>query len=129
MAKEKPYNGGQWTVARRNSFIKSALRNARWPVKYAALKRAECGHIINPETGRKNKAYLCSSCGGRFQQKLVKADHIAPVVPVTGFDSWDGVIDRLFCEIDGYQVLCNNCHDAKTKKENEERRRNTKNAL
>jgi hypothetical protein len=23
-------------------------------------------------------------------------------------------IDRLFCDVDGFQVLCNSCHDAKT---------------
>lgn len=126
MAKEKPYNGGQWTTARYHSFIKSALRNARWPVRYQALKNAECGHIINPETNRKNKAYLCAECGGKFPQKQVKADHIAPVVPVTGFDSWDGVIERLFCEIDGYQILCNDCHQVKSNEENRLRRENAK---
>lgn len=28
-----------------------------------------------------------------------------------------GFVERLFCEIDGLQVLCNNCHDLKTKQE------------
>jgi hypothetical protein len=34
----KPHNGGQWTEARKTAFIKSALRGARWPVKYAVIR-------------------------------------------------------------------------------------------
>jgi hypothetical protein len=54
----------------------------------------------------------------------MRADHITPIVPVTGFDTWDNTIDRLFCEIEGLQALCVDCHAVKTKEENEERRKN-----
>ena len=124
--KEKPYNGGQWTEARKNSFIKSALRNARWPVKYVALVNARVGKRTNPETGRQAMFHKCADCGGEFVAKEVVADHIVPVVLTTGFDSWDGVIDRLFCEVEGFQCLCKECHGVKTKAENAERRANAK---
>jgi hypothetical protein len=53
----------------------------------------------------------------------MQADHIDPVIPLTGFDSWDGVIKRLYCEADGFQALCKACHKVKTKEEADERRR------
>ena len=124
MIKEKPYNGGQWTEARYNSFIKSALRSAsqRWPPKYQVLSEAKLGKRINPLTGRLAEHYKCNACEGAFVLKSVKVNHITPVVPVTGFDSWDGVIQRLFCEKSGLEVLCTECHRKVTKQENEERK-------
>ena len=124
MAKEKPFNCGRWTVSRKRSFIYSTLRNGRWPVKYECIKAAECETAVNPETKRKRKMYKCAECGELFPQKEVFADHIKPIVPVTGFDSWDGVIDRLFCELGGYQALCKGCHQIKTNEENKQRKEN-----
>jgi len=49
-------------------------------------------------------------------------DHIDPVIPINGFETWDEVINRLFCEVEGYQAICKTCHDDKTKKENDKRR-------
>ena len=121
MAKEKPFNGGNWTASRKRSFIYSTLRSGRWPVKYQCIKDAERGKMINPETGRKRKVHLCSDCGELFPQNGIVADHINPIVPVTGFDTWDGLIERLFCEIDGYQALCKECHQKKTNIENKKR--------
>lgn len=123
----KPYNCGRWTEARRRSFIMSALRRAAWPVKYEAKKLSALpDKIVNPASGRKCLAYRCADCGGAFIDKHISIDHIAPVVPVTGHDSWDGVIERLMCEIDGFQVLCHGCHKVKTEIENVERARNKK---
>ena len=122
MKKDKPFNGGQWTVARKRSFIMSALRQARWPVKYACIKTAFVKMGTNPKTGRKCKLHRCPSCKKLFPQKDVQADHIKPIIPLEGFDSWDSVIDRIYCELDGFQVLCKKCHSVKTKEENKIRR-------
>ena len=47
--------------------------------------------------------------------KDVAVDHIHPVIdPETGFTSWDDTINRLFCEAEGLQVLCRDCHKRKT---------------
>ena len=121
--KEKPYNSGQWTQARYNSFIKSALRGARWPVKYECIKSAFVEHGINPKTGRKCKLHKCVECKQLFPQNQMQADHIEPIIPVTGFTTWDDFISRLFCEIEGFQAICKDCHKIKTKKENEDRRK------
>lgn len=126
MAKEKPFNNGQWTEARMNSFIKSALRSAsqRWPPRYTVLSEAKLGKKINSKTGRLADHYLCAACKEAFPAKEVQVNHITPVVLVSGFDSWDGVIKRMFCEKDGLEVLCIPCHKLTTREENEQRKSN-----
>ncbi len=126
---DKRYNNGEWTQARFNSFVKGGLRSIsqRWPPKYKCLSNAFTGTKVNPRTGRLAKHYLCRACQNEYVGSLVEVNHIDPVIPVTGFDSWDKVIERLFCEEDRLEVLCKPCHKALTKQENEERKRNAKN--
>lgn len=123
---ERPYNGNTWTQARFNSFVKSALRSAsqRWPPKYTVLSKAKVGKKINSKTGRLAEHYLCAACKVAFPQKDVEVNHITPVIPTSGFDSWDGVIKRMFCEEHNLEVLCKPCHKTVTKLENEERKSN-----
>jgi len=124
MKKEKPHNAGQWTSARFRSFVMSQLRRGKWPQKYEALKRAYDKTAVNPDTGRQCKWYSCAECSGSFKAKDIRIDHIDPVIPATGFDSWDNVVSRLYCEADNLQALCIECHDIKSKAENAERRKN-----
>lgn len=116
--------GGLWTEARYKSFIKSALRTAsvRWPPRYQCMNDAFIERATNPATGRLAKLYRCEKCQGSFPAANMEVNHIVPVVPVEGFDSWDGVIERLFCEKDGLEALCKPCHRAVTKEENKERK-------
>ena len=116
---DKKYNGGQWTAARFHSFVKGALRQAsmRWPPKHEVKKKARV------ERGK----YLCNGCGEIVPATIKKngkrvnnvhVDHIVPVVdPAKGFESWDVLIERLFCEADGLQVLCSSCHSEVTAEE------------
>lgn len=122
--KEKPYNGGEWTTARYNSFIKGGLRSIsqRWPPKYRVLAKAYVGTKTNAATGRMAKHFLCNSCSGHFPQKLVEVNHVVAVIPPSGFDSWDGVIRRMFCEEIDLEVLCKPCHKSITQQENAERK-------
>lgn len=121
-------NGGEWTESRFQSFIKSALRAAssRWGPKFKALEDAFVDKRINDKTGRLGKHYRCNSCKEVFPTSFVQVDHIVPAVPLTGFKSWDEVIALMFCEKDGFQVLCKDCHSIKTKQENEERKLHVK---
>ena len=120
----KKYNNKQWTQARFNSFVKGALRAAsqRWPPKYSVLSKAFTTRKENKATGRLAKHFRCSKCKEEFPQKEVEVNHIVPVVPLSGFDSWDKVIERLFCEEDGLEVVCRVCHKEITKEEGIKRR-------
>ena len=124
MTKIKPRNGGEWTEARYRSFVKSALRSAsqRWPPKFHSLNEACTVAKINVKTGRMAKHYKCNQCKNDFPAKEVEVNHILPVVPTSGFTTWDEVIERMFCEKEGLEVVCKPCHKAITKEENKERK-------
>ena len=117
---------GEWTEARYNSFVKSGIRSLtrKWKPMFDALKESATVRKTNEKTGREAMHYRCACCGNDFPLKGVAIDHIVPIVPTTGFDSWDNVISRALCEKDGFQVLCKSCHSIKTKEENSERKNN-----
>lgn len=108
-----------WTEGRRRGFIVSVLRagSRRWPPKYETLAEAKTEKKINPKTGRLAQLYLCATCCGEFSSKDVQVDHIDPVIPKSGFTTWDNYIERLFCDKDNMQVLCIDCHKIKSKEE------------
>ena len=123
----KPYNGGEWTAARFHSFIKGALRSAtmRWGPKFRALDKAFVGRKTNRKTGRIAKHFRCACCDKDFPSSEVVVDHINPVVcPIQGFVSWDVLVERMFCEVDGFQVLCKPCHKIKCAEETKIRKAN-----
>lgn len=118
------YNNGEWTDARFRSFIMSALRSAssKWGPK----------HKVKKEARTKRGFYKCAGCsqevpstlpplpGNKRRINNAVVDHIKPVIdPKKGFTSWDEVVRRMFCEADGLQLLCEECH---TKKTNEEKK-------
>ena len=116
---DKPHNGGTWTDARKKGFIVSTLRRAsgRWGPKYTCIKESKIGR----------NQYVCSDCKKVVGHKMIRADHIKPVVPVSGFTTWDSFIERLFVEKQGYAAVCKECHSIKTKAENVERKNYDKN--
>lgn len=123
------YNNGNWTQGRFNTFIKGVLRTGtrKWAPKYECINAAKRGKRVNSKTGRVAEHYECAECHGLFPLKDVAVDHIEPVVPVTGFVSWDDVIHKMYCNSDSLQVLCSPCHKIKSKKESEERKLHKKN--
>ena len=89
----------------------------RWPPKYEALAAAKTEKKINHKSKRLAQHYQCALCKEEFTQKDVQVDHKKPVVPKTGFTTWDTYIKRLFCDVKNLQVLCKPCHKIKTKEE------------
>lgn len=120
----KKYNGDQWTQARFDNFVKATLRKGtmRWPPKFTVLAAAKRGKFLNPLSGREAEHYECEECHLLHPAKNVVVDHIVPIVPVTGFTTWDSVVERMFCEADNLQVLCKPCHKLKTALENQLRK-------
>lgn len=62
--------------------------------------------------------YKCACCKEAFKRSDIEVDHKESVIPLSGFDTWDGLIERLFCKPDGRQVLCIACHQRKSAGEN-----------
>lgn len=119
-------NGGKWTEARFNSFIKGILRagSSKWPPKWEVRKAARTARGLYKCAGYLCKAHIVTaSVKVRGKRKNnVFVDHKIPIVGNSGFASWDAFIEGLYCEVDNLQVLCKACHDAKSKAEKIERK-------
>ena len=55
--------------------------------------------------------------GELFTNKEVEVDHIVPAGSLKTFDDLPEFVERMFCEADGFQVLCKPCHQLKTNAE------------
>ena len=119
------YNNKKWTQARFNSFIKNALRSAsiKWPPRYECKKAAWVSRGKYRCIGYKKRSHIVPTTLPRPENKKsrivnIQVDHIVPVIDSReGFVSWDRVIERLFCEKEGLQLLCLQCHSEKSKDE------------
>ncbi|MCH8022368.1 MAG: HNH endonuclease [Thaumarchaeota archaeon] len=122
-------NGGAWTEARFRSFIRGGLRSIsmRWPPKNKVKQNARVQRGVYLCAGYKTKAHEVAASlpplpGNKRRINNSVVDHINPVVnPTFGFVSWDELIKRLFCETEGFQLLCHDCHKNKTADERKER--------
>jgi len=108
---------GTMTEAQFFSFIRSALRSKsrRWAPVYECLKDAR--RPSKSDNKRQKWEYQCNECRGWFSAKEVSVDHVRPAGALRNFDDLPGFVARLFCEKEGLQVLCNECHTVKTNKE------------
>lgn len=111
MQQKKPINLKSWITSRLRG------QSYKWPPRNEALVRARIERGL----------YKCSCCRESFKRDNVQIDHIKPVVPFTGWDSFDGFISRLFCDVDGFQIICIICHDIKTATEDTIRARHNAN--
>jgi 5-methylcytosine-specific restriction endonuclease McrA len=89
----------------------------QWPQRRQTIVKARVSRGL----------YKCAECERQGKSRLwgpkdISVDHKIPMVQVSGWDSWDEVLARLFCNSDSLQVLCHPCHDEKTAKENEQRK-------
>ncbi len=119
---EKPNANGQWTDARKKSFIVGLLRSGmrRWAPKQTCIRNARTrrGYYRCECCKEEVPASLPPLSGRKRRRKNILADHIAPIVdPEFGWDSYDEWIKRGFVELDGFQALCLKCHDIKSKDE------------
>ena len=119
MAKKttKPRNAGTMSESAFWSMIRSALRQkSRWwkPISLCKLKARKKYKGPNK---RQRYEYQCNICKEWFPEKKVNVDHIIPAGSLNNSKDLASFVERLFCEIDGLQCLCESCHDKKTKDE------------
>jgi len=111
---ERTRNGGTWTEARYFGLIRSALRSAfqKWGPKHTAKTAAKVAY----------NTYVCAHCDGWFGSSQVEVDHIVPAGSLKTFDDLPAFVERMFCEAEGFQILCKECHQVKTNAEKDERK-------
>ena len=118
-------NGGAWTEARFKSFIRGGLRgiSMRWPPKNRVKQKARIARGVYLCEGYKTRPHKVPASlpplpGNKRRINNSIVDHIQPVIdPCVGFVDWNTLIERLFCEEEGFQLLCHECHKTKTKDE------------
>ena len=58
--------------------------------------------------------YVCASCNEDHRRKDVAVDHIKPCGSLLGYADIAQFAENMFCEVGGLQILCKDCHYAKT---------------
>lgn len=66
---------------------------------------------------RQKFEYQCNACKNWFPEKKINVDHIQPAGSLNCAADLPGFVERLFCEVDGLQVMCEKCHNKKTANE------------
>lgn len=99
------------------SYIRSALRErSRW-WKPIALARIKARRPYKGPLKRQRYEFQCNICKNWFPAKKTSVDHVIPVGQLNCAEDLPGFVNRLFCEVDRLQVLCENCHTIKTREE------------
>lgn len=116
----------EWTDAKFRGWIISLLRRGtiKWPPRNQCLANAKTKKKKNKKTNRLAQHYRCNGCKKEFPLREVCVDHIQPVVSTKeGFTDFDRYIERMYCSIEGLQVLCKTCHDEKSAEERKKRKK------
>jgi hypothetical protein len=116
-AAPKTRNAGTMSESAFWTFIRSALRQkSRWwkPITECKLKARRPYKGVNR---RQKFEYQCNTCKKWFPEKQINVDHIVGAGSLNCSADLAGFVDRLFCEQDNLQVLCETCHNTKTQLE------------
>ena len=133
--KTPPYpNAPSWTTARFWGNIRGALRRGAtfYPPKLECMKAAEVKVPLLDKEG--NQAYYsatakkagqprtrtdfkCAHCSKVCKRANVEVDHIVGAGVLKDWDDLVPFVQRLYCSVDGLQVLCKPCHLIKTKED------------
>ena len=103
------------------SFIRSALRQKSrfWkPITECKLKARR---LYKGTNKRQKFEYQCNVCKNWFIEKKINVDHITAAGSLRSSEDLPGFVERLFCEVDNLQVLCEVCHNKKTKADKHEK--------
>ncbi len=94
--------------------LRGALRRVTmqsYPVIAEAKLLAK--RILNID-GKPTIRYICNVCNEYFKSSEVAVDHVLPAGSLKSQPDLHPFLLRLFCNKEGLQVLCNECHDRKT---------------
>jgi 5-methylcytosine-specific restriction endonuclease McrA len=111
----KPRCHGTMTESAFWSFIRSALRQKSRFWKPITEAKLQARRLYKGTNKRQKYEYQCNVCKNWFIERKINVDHITPAGSLNSSKDLPGFVDRLFCEVTGLQVLCEKCHDKKTK--------------
>lgn len=116
---DKPRNAGTMSESAFWSFIRSGLRQkSRFWKPITQCKLAARRSYKGPNK-RQRYEYLCNVCNNWFPEKKINIDHIKPAGSLRCAQDLPGFVERLFCEQENLQCICEVCHNIKTQKEKE----------
>lgn len=117
----KPRCNGTMTESAFWSFIRSTLRQKSRFWKPILQCKMNARRVYKGTNRRQKYEYQCNMCKNWFIEKKINVDHIIPAGSLSSAKDLPGFIERLFCEVDNLQVLCEKCHDKKTKADKNEK--------
>jgi 5-methylcytosine-specific restriction endonuclease McrA len=115
-------------TAKEWNLIKGAIRRvfSRSELRKTVIERTIVKGYTD-ETRKRVKTWCrCEQCGKLDAKSSLAVDHISPVVPTNSSFadmSLEELTDRIWCDIVNLQAICSDCHEAKSKIENKERRK------
>lgn len=108
----RTHNGGTMTKSQFFGMLVASMRQAsRW---WVPAKQAKEAARKSCKKGLQKWEYLCNHCNNYYKEKEIQADHILEVGGIKDYKDIPGFVERLFCEKEGYQILCKSCHTQKT---------------
>ena len=110
-------NAGTMTESMFWGMIRATLRQkSRWWKPISIVKR-EARRAYKGSNKRQKWEYQCAKCKKWWPDKKVSVDHIIPVGTLKCSADLPGFVEKLFCEKEHLQVLCDDCHTEKTNNE------------
>lgn len=119
-------------------YLKNGVRRLsyRYPARSQAVALVRIPRPLDWPNKRVKWVCPCAACKKVFELGDMQADHVEPIIPVTGWpeapksDLYDHrggpdmnvLVYRCFVSPDKYQMLCKECHKTKSKAENAQRR-------
>lgn len=119
---KKTRNNGTMTESAFWSFIRSTLRQkSRWWKPIIECKK-EARRAYKGENKRQKWEYQCNNCKKWWKDTEVEVDHIIPAGTLKSGKDLEQFVENLFCEKEGFAVLCKKCHLEKTNKERNDKK-------
>lgn len=95
-------------------WIRSLLRKKSMAWKPVSEAKKRVRRDYKGSNSRQKFEYQCAHCKNWFPEKEIDVDHKVEAGSLTNGNDLKGFVERLFCEVDGLQVLCKTCHHKKT---------------
>lgn len=107
---------GTMTDSQFFGWIRSALRrmSIKWKPKNDYLLSVRSPYVGNDK--RTKWVYECQECYKKVKRKEYEVNHKIPCNSLRCFEDLPEFVRKLFCEMDGYEGLCVQCHKIETLK-------------